>query len=270
MCRVAHTVWIAVSALALGGCVTSETKPNVNAPTVKSAGAQPYDCGIPQSQEAPRTPMTAEEFRCVFPLGAEADAILADYDKVQAALVSAAATGAEASVAMLSAGGDVHGGYDVFYTAEPLRNKEVRDNYTAVQVGSRGCFQTKGDKTDCREVGPLRLGLFRIPKDHVARVWSRDFRCVHPDEPCRFIKVQLASLDTDTNAIEGYTADPEITGHEYEVAFRLADYLPIYVRQTDRYHVAITAIAYYAFHFGGTVEPVELPRDGESLDGASH
>jgi len=266
MSRAAFTACIAASALALGGCATSETKSKANEPLAMSGRAPSDGCGPSRSHATPHVPMTAEAFRCLFPLGAEDDAILAEYDQVQAALVSAATHGAEASVAMLSANGDVHGGYDVFYTAAPLRNKEVRDNYTAVQVGNRGCFQSKAGKAECRDVGPLHLGLFKVPRDHVARTWSRDFHCIDPDEPCRFIKIQLASLESDTNAIEGYTADPEITGHEYEVAFRLADHLPIYVRQTDRYHVAVTAIAYYAFHFGGTVEPVELPREGASLD----
>lgn len=264
MRRTARNAWITVAALAIGGCA---------APTVKqSATADPPrladPCDGKQAEVPPGTEISAEAFRCRFPLGPETDAILADYAVVQDAVMQASAHGAEMFVTMLSANGGVHGGRDVFYAGGNPRIKEMRDNYTAVQVGSRSCWQSKGEAMVCKAVNPLHLGLFDVPKDHVARIWSRDFRCVDPDEACRFIKVELGSRESDTNAMDGYTADPEIVGHEYEVAFRVADHLPMYVRQIDHYHVAVTAIAFYAYRFGGDVEPVELPRDGETLDEA--
>src|SRR5262249_43090842 len=142
-----------------------------------------------------------------------------------------------------------------------------RDNYAAVQAQDRVCVQKAGETAKCNDVrGPLHLGLPEVPIEHVARIWSRDMPC---DDPlgCRFIKVQLSSAESDSNSMEGFSAAPELVGHDYELAFRRSDYLPVYWKTTDRYHVGVTATAFYFNHrFGQTTEKVELPEEGRKID----
>ena len=220
---------------------------------------------IPRKADA-SGPIDEVEFRRLFPLDEQrVDAILDDYYRVQSNLMATSVSGAQAIVSLLTANGDFHVGTDVFYSGEVPRIKEVRDNYAAVQVGTMVCVQSPAEKVECRVSDPLRLGLPDVPKAHVARIWSRDIRCIEPDTPCRFIKVQLGSREGDDNSMEGFTADPELVGHDYEMVFRLSDYLPVYLKQTDHYHVGVTMTAFFKYQFGGTVEEVELPPEGGSI-----
>ena len=211
-------------------------------------------------------PITAQAFRKLFPLSdAYIDPILSDYNKAQTALLNASRNGARANVVLLTAGGAIHAGYDEFFSGEPASIKEKRDNYTAVQIGTTSCIETPSSQTSCKKSEPLYLGLVPIEKSHVSKAWSKDITCVDPTEPCRFIKIQTSSIESDTNSLEGYTAEPELIGHDYELVIRLSNFLPIYFKQTDHYHVAITATAFYGFNFNIQVQKFNLPEAGKPI-----
>ena len=99
----------------------------------------------------------------------------------------------------------------------------------------------------------------------MARIWSRDIPC-DDQLGCRFIKVQLSSAESDSNSMDGFSADPELLGHDYELAFKRSDYLPVYWKITDHYHVGVSATAFYFNHrFGQATEDVHLPGEGGSI-----
>jgi hypothetical protein len=219
-------------------------------------------CPKDHSQPAPQKSegaLTAEQFRKLFPLeGTLVDNVLDDYSRVQAALLKHSEHGAQATVSLLSADGSIHQGYDEFFSTDEESTKEVRDNYIAIQVGKTSCVQTAG-KMKCRQESALHLGLVDVTKSHVARVWSKDIRCLSTSVPCRFLKIQVTSAESQNNSSEGYSAEPDLVGHEYELVFLLQDYLPLYYKQTDHYRISVSSTAFYTYAFDKPVKPIQLP-----------
>ena len=123
-----------------------------------------------------------------------------------------ARNGARSNVSILTAAGRVHSGYDEFSSAGEGSIREVRDDYVGIQVSTTLCTQNAAEKTACKESKPLKLGLVEIEKSHVSRVWSKDTTCFQKAVPCRFIKIQVGSKESDSNIYEGYSREPELIG----------------------------------------------------------
>ncbi|MBS0439173.1 MAG: hypothetical protein JSS33_07180 [Proteobacteria bacterium] len=241
--RPPHTILIILFVFAVQGCASLRTD-------------QPLSSG----------PVTAQEFRKLFPLSDNyIDPILRDYNKAQASLLNASRNGARANVVLLTAGGVIHAGHDEFFSGEPVSLKEKRDNYTAVQIGTSFCVETPTSQTSCKRSSPLHLGLVPVEKTHISKAWSRDITCIDPTEPCRFIKIQTGSIESDTNSLEGYSTEPELIGHDYELVITLSNFLPVYFKQTDHYHVGVTATAFYGYNFKLQVKKFSLPEAGKPI-----
>jgi hypothetical protein len=82
---------------------------------------------------------------------------------------------------------------------------------------------------------------------------------------CRFIKIQTGSAESNFNSSAGYSNEPELVGHDYELLFTLPAHLPIYYKQTDHLHVGTTATAFFVFQFDLPINKIELPQDGQSI-----
>jgi hypothetical protein len=74
------------------------------------------------------------------------------------------------------------------------------------------------------------------------------------------------SAESDVNFYEGYSADPDLVGHDYELLLTLPDYVPISYKQTDHYHVGTTATAFYVFQFDQPIKKIELPGENELIE----
>jgi hypothetical protein len=204
-------------------------------------------------------PLSREQFRAMFPLDdALVDAVLADYNQTQAMLLTKSASGAYADVSLLAPNGRLHSGHDDSFSSGDKSIREVRDNYVAVQVGITSCVQTTG-KIKCSQGDPLKLGMIDISKSHVSRVWSKDIPCFADASPCRFVKIQTSSEESDINSYSGYSAEPELVGHDYEVVFTLPEHVPVSYKQSDHFHISRTATAFFVYRFGEPIKPINLP-----------
>lgn len=192
------------------------------------------------------------------------DAVLADYQRSQAALIAASRKGASATVTMLVEDGQVHSGRDVFYSEPSPRILEIRDNMTSMQVGSTAC--SKGpddDRFHCRETEPLHLGLFEVSWERVVKAWSEDLACTAAQVPCRFLKVRLLPYGQDKRIS---TTDADLVGRDYEVLITLSDHRPVYVRQVNRDALSAGGMALFVFDFDHPVEMFELPDEASIED----
>jgi hypothetical protein len=202
-------------------------------------------------------------FRSLHPLDeTQAGEVLGEYDRVQAVLLERSEHGARATVSLLTADGRVHSGYDEFYSADPVRTREVRDNYSALQIGTQSCILAPTPQP-CQTTAALHLGLPPVNKDLLTHAVARDVSCGAGAVPCRLIRVVLGGIEIapDSRARFG---DPEFVGHEYDVLFTLPDHVPLYYKQTDRFSVGSSATAFYVFQFDQPVGPVELPPQAQA------
>lgn len=239
-----HRLLLAATTLALSGCATEAKRPLT---------------------ERAIAPLTGEQFRTLFPVDDKAvDAALQDYNMAQAVFLKKSENGARETVSLLTADGHVHSGYDELFSAGEKGLREVRDDYVAIQVGNTSCVQTT-ERKKCLQGNALHLGLVDIEKSHVSRAWSKDLFCFDPAVACRFIKIQLGSAESDINSYDGYSSDPELVGHDVEVLFTMPEHVPIYYKQTDHYHIGVTATAFYSFQFDNPIRRIELPKEDESI-----
>lgn len=192
------------------------------------------------------------------------DAVLADYESAQSALLAASRHGAKAHVSLLAGNGAVHSGYDVFYSAPEPKILEVRDTGTAMQVGATVCWKAEGRSLfECRPNSSLRIGLFEAPRSRVVKAWSAETTCTEANVPCRFLKLRLlAEPDAETGTVPGQE-DADLVGHDYEVLVTLPDHRPVYLRQINRTGIGTSGMALFRFVFDEPVAPFELPSETE-------
>ena len=210
--------------------------------------------------------LSSKQFRQLFPLNKSlVEAVLGDYRQTQDTLLEKSKDGARAEVSLITDDGHAHSGYDLFFSSGEGSIKEIRDNYVAIQIGRNACMQVP-EKLSCFRGNPVRIGLFEISESHVSHVWSKDVVCPAKGGACRFIKIQVGSAEDDVNTYEGYSQDPQLIGHDYELVFTLPAHVPVLYRQTDHLHIGRTETATYVFQFNQPVKKFELPNADESIE----
>lgn len=170
-------------------------------------------------------------------------------------LIERAADGGAADVTLLYPDGTSAYGRDEFFSGEPVRFHEMRQNYESIAVSRRACTRNPGRPWECIAANTW-VGLRDIRWEAVTSWSYQQFTC--PSGPCQGFRVRQAEV---MDGGDGLLVTDAPDSNYYEFAVFVDKFgLPLMTTE-GRYRdgVLIEPLAAFAYRLDARVAPIQLP-----------
>lgn len=203
--------------------------------------------------------VTARQFRRDHPAPTNLTAFLAVYRQAGALLLERARRGLRSDVRLVDAAGTISVGYDEYFSGQPQRFHEVRDQRESVIVGKVHCARAPGAAYRCQPIDlddDYTFGLRKLAPDGIVTVDESAATCA--GLPCTAFRIRQVRVEE--RAGEYFVrADPDADFHDYTLQVR-ADGAPFSLHEVHRVDGRSSGVeATYRYNYDAGVAPFDLP-----------